>query len=611
MANMENNVEQQTSSSESTNVEDGSMEGTSTHKSRELLRHGNRKREHEIVPETAESGATPNKNACQPPSPTFKSRSRSRDGDPRHQVQTSNANLAAIMKPPDSNQQHRIAMNQASTSGSLKSCNTDQRLDGQTDSVKVQHKTKQDVTTHILPTANQQDTTKENGTTSNVASNSVTVGQHDTTDKDAQTNSATELRTIIDGLSKSLPSDKLQYKLDIQLPLVNEWVAELHDKLKGDLGWPDLSRMDVVANRNAFVDLPTKLLAEKLNWLLRSREEALQSIMKWQTAPPTISVLPHWMLFPKFTQRTDFSSNIHRYCAQFEQAYVKQITVHFIECFRNIQGEIDAITNVRPECIALLTSEQQTGLHDKQSKRTARLSQIKSANAKPSSSTSSRLAKSSSNMNATSSINATSANNRTATASNNAPTADSMIATSSKNATSINDNVAMDTAPVGAQSDNSVNKPAAPWPGTPNAQRRRRGNSSRRYQSNRYAPSQGNAPQTGRPIYNRQFWNSNYYNNSNRQQPWTHYNYRRPQYGPFRYPNYYNSYNNGGGYYRYSSAGRNHNYRPPWPNHNYEHRLPSNRYDYAQHGIYETQHRGNGAIWHPYGDYKSYGGYSY
>jgi hypothetical protein len=61
------------------------------------------------------------------------------------------------------------------------------------------------------------------------------VEQQDTTYKNALAKSATELRTITDGLSTSLPKDKQQYKLDIALPLVNDWIAELLNKLKGEL----------------------------------------------------------------------------------------------------------------------------------------------------------------------------------------------------------------------------------------------------------------------------------------------------------------------------------------------------------------------------------------
>jgi hypothetical protein len=617
MANLEKNVEQQVSSSVSNDGQSSastsigpnvvSNEEGCGHKSREILRAGKRKPEQDLQSEMTESGATPTKNACQSPSsPSYKSRSRSRGGGLRQQVQTSYANLAAIMKPPDSSKQQGVVENQSNTSASAKASTSDQRVDGQADRVNVLHQTKQDAAPRIQATVNQHDAANRKAATDNLALGSVVGDQQDTTYKNATANSATELRAIVDGLAKSLPNDKLQYNFDISLPQVDEWMSELHDKLKGELKWPDVSEMDVVGNYNAFVDLPIKLLAEKLNWLLRSREEALQNIMKWQTTPPKISVLPHWMLFPKFTQRTDFSKNMHLFGAQLEQAYAKQITVHFIECFRNIQMEIDEIAKQRPECVVQLTNEQQSELHNKQAKSKVRFSQI-TKSTKPASAascpntTSSRLAMSSSNMNATSSINATSANNAT--------TASNVIASSSKDATSVNDNVAMDTAPFGAQSDNSVNKPAAPWPGKPNAQRRRRGNSNRRNHHNRYAPLQSNAPQTGRPIYNRQFWNSNYYNNNNRQQPWTHYNHYN-QYGPFRYSKYYNSYNRGGGYYRYSSGGQNHNYPPPWRNH-YEHLPSSNRYDYASRGLYETQYRGTGASWQPYGNYQSYGGYSY
>jgi hypothetical protein len=484
---------------------------------------------------------------------------------------------------------HGEAQGSEPSAATAKQSNADQDRFGKTSRGTAQHQTKQHGASRNEPAANQLDTAHNNA-----ASNSANL--HDTTHKGTTINSDVELRSIIDGLSKSLPKGTPCSKVQVQLPQVDEWVAALHDKLHDVIGWPNLSEMEVVGDYSTYTDLPAKVLAEKLNWLLRSREEALQNIMKWQTSPPTIPGLPHWMVFPRFAQRTDFSKNIQRFNAEFEHKYVAQITIHFIECFRNIQREVDAIVSNRSECIDLLTEEQQTTLHDKQKKTNVRLSQMKSGTA--------------GNRNATSSKNGTTScitvrtSSNNAASSKNATAASNMIATSSKNATSVNDNVAMDTAAPLAQSDHSVNKSAAQWPGKPNVQRRRRSNSNRRYDNNRYAPSQHNAPQTARPVHNRQFWNSNYYSNYRQRQPyaqpWTHYNLRRLQNGPFR-PNYY---------YRHNSAGQYYNYQPPWRNY-YEQRPLSGRYDYDSGGQYQTECRRTATSWQPYGNYQSYGGYCY
>jgi hypothetical protein len=625
MANLLNNAEQLTSDSASADGQISTCTNTAQnvdnlddgcgHNSRDRLRGGKRKPEQDLQTEMTVGGATPTKNMCQshdhsPPSPHLMSR-RSRSGL-RNQVLTSNSNLAAIMKAPDANQQQqRVVINLSNSSGGLKHSNTDQQLDGRAGRVNVQHQTNQDATS-IQGAVNQRDTLTHNATTSTLTHDSAGMQQRDTTYKQAAANGTTELRAIVDGLSKSLPTNQQQCKFDITLPLVNDWIAELHDKLKNDPRWPDVSEMDVVANYNTFVDLPIKLLAEKLNWLFRSREEALQNIMKWQTTPPKISILPHWMLFPKFTQRTDFSKNIHRYSAQFEQAYVKQITVHFIECFRNIQQEIDVIAHERPECIALLTEEQQSELRNKRSKSNMRFSQI-TALTKSVAATSSRHATSSYNANTTFSVNAAPANNIAATSFINATSADNMIATSSKNGMSVNDNTAMDTTMAGAQPDHAANKPAAQWPGESRGQQRRRGSYNRRYNRNQYAPSQHYATQTARPFYNRQFWNSKHYSNHRQRQPyaqpWTYYNQRRAQNGPFRRPNYYDSRNRRDGYARYNSFGQSYNSKPPW--HNYYGQRPLKTHSYATGGTYETERRGFAATWQPYGNYQSYGGYTY
>ena len=81
------------------------------------------------------------------------------------------------------------------------------------------------------------------------------------------------------------------------------------------------------------------------------------------------------MLFPRFTQRTDCSTNIHRFSAQLEQSYIKLTTIHFIESFRSIQLEIDAVITNRPEWVALLTEYQQETLHDMQVKSKVRFAQ--------------------------------------------------------------------------------------------------------------------------------------------------------------------------------------------------------------------------------------------
>ena len=70
-------------------------------------------------------------------------------------------------------------------------------------------------------------------------------------------------------------------EFDFKLTQVNAWIAELHTSLKDGTHWPNLSEMDVTGNYSDFVDIPVNVLAGKLNWLLRSREEALQNIMKW------------------------------------------------------------------------------------------------------------------------------------------------------------------------------------------------------------------------------------------------------------------------------------------------------------------------------------------
>jgi hypothetical protein len=305
------------------------------------------------------------------------------------------------------------------------------------------------------------------------------------------------------------------------------------------------------------------------------------------------------MLFPKLMQRTDFSKHIHRFSSEFEQAYIKQITMHFIESFRNIQAEIDAIVTQRPECIALLTGQQQSELHNKQAKSNARFLQM-SASAKPSSAASLRHAACTNDNNATPSMNAASTNGG--------------IAMCSNIATSINDNAAMDTTAEVAQPGHPANKPA-PWPPEPRVQQRPRSRSNRQHSYNQHAPLRNYTQQTNERIYNRQFWNSNYYNNNRqrqpRAQPWTHYSQRRTQYGPFRRPNYQNGYNSrGGGYYHYNSDRRNYNYRPPWPNH-YEQQQFSNRQHYDPVGIYEAEHCRTGTGWQPYGNYQSYGGYTY
>jgi hypothetical protein len=628
MDNLKNSVEQQPSSSVSTDPQNNASTSTEQnmehqddgcgHKSRERLRANKRNHDHDLdlQSEMAVGSPTPTKNICRsPPSPRLmSSRSRSRAESLRNQVLVSNSNLAAIMKPPDANkQQQRVNVNLSNTIGGSKPSNTDQQVGGQTGRVSVQHQTKQSTATGVQLTVNHPDTVTQNATTINLTRDSATMQHQSTTFKNGTANSTTELRTIIDGLSKSLSTDKQQCGFDITLPHVNDWIAALHGKLTDELKWPDVSGMEVVGNSNAFVDLPIKLLAEKLNWLLRSREEALQNVMKWQTTPPKIAVLPNWMVFPKFTQRTDFSKSIHQYSAQFEQAYVKQITVHFIECFRNIQQEIDVIVHERPECMALLTSEQQSELRNKQSKSNARFSQM-TASTKYATATSSRQAMSASNINPTSSVGAAAANNITATSFINATSVNNMLGPSSKNGVSVNDNAAMDTTGAEAQPDHAANKSAAQWPGESRGQQRRRGSSNRRYNRNRYASSQHYAAQTARPIYNRQLWNSNYYSNNPQPQPygrpWTYYNQRRPQNGPFRRPNYYNSHNRRGGHVRYNSYGQSYNNQPPW--HNYHGQRPLTRgHSYAAGGTYDTEYRGTAARWQPYGNYQSYGGYAY
>ena len=161
----------------------------------------------------------------------------------------------------------------------------------------------------------------------------------------------------ISGLSHSLPEKDKRKSLDFKLTQVNEWLSELQNKLADDAGWPRLSEMEIAGKYSTFTGLPITLLVEKLNWLVRSREEALQNILKWQTSPPKLSVFPQWMCFPRFAQRTDFSNNMLLFSARLEREYVKQITLHFIECFKTIQLEIEAIINDHPECMALLVGE--------------------------------------------------------------------------------------------------------------------------------------------------------------------------------------------------------------------------------------------------------------
>lgn len=131
------------------------------------------------------------------------------------------------------------------------------------------------------------------------------------------------------------------------------------------------SHMYAICNHSLVTNSPAKLPAAELNWLLRSQEEALPSITKWLVPQLNISVFPQRMLFAGFTQRTDISGNIRRFNAAQEEAFGKQVTLHFVESGRGIQLEIEAIISDRSECVALLTAGRCELFHAEQTKSKA------------------------------------------------------------------------------------------------------------------------------------------------------------------------------------------------------------------------------------------------
>jgi hypothetical protein len=158
-----------------------------------------------------------------------------------------------------------------------------------------------------------------------------------------------EVHAIIAGLSNPAASSNKEGLIHLKLPLVEEWIAELLEKLKNDND--GLTGVPVSGKPSpAVTGLPSKVLAEKLSWLLQAREEALQNIMKWQTTPPQLTLFPHWTLFPRFAQRTDFAANMQESSTRLERAYAN-----------------------------LLTAEQHDALQTKQKKRSTRFAHVATA----------------------------------------------------------------------------------------------------------------------------------------------------------------------------------------------------------------------------------------
>jgi hypothetical protein len=175
----------------------------------------------------------------------------------------------------------------------------------------------------------------------------------------------------LDELSMSIPAGSQRPIPLVKLPEIEEWITSLSDELKADRdGLPDLADMDVRINPNQTDTggLTSKLAAEKLLLLFVTREEALQNIMKWHTTQPPLTLLPHWTLFPRFTQRTDFSYNFRLFSNRLEHAYINLLTQHYIESFHDIQHDIDDMVSAHPDCVELLTQLQCSTIAEKRKK---------------------------------------------------------------------------------------------------------------------------------------------------------------------------------------------------------------------------------------------------
>jgi hypothetical protein len=194
-----------------------------------------------------------------------------------------------------------------------------------------------------------------------------------------------EQHQLVEELRRQQPSDAGRL-LDIKSPNVDAWTAELSAQLSDDATkFINLSQLRVVEKDAQFqsVSLSTaagELVAKRLLSLLESREEALQNVMKWQTAPPQLTVFPRWALYPRFAQRTDFSRTIHELSGQIEKTFVNLITQHFIASLHTIQQEIDSITNSRPECVRLLREKQCEAIAAKQKKSRVRFGHLTAHN---------------------------------------------------------------------------------------------------------------------------------------------------------------------------------------------------------------------------------------
>jgi hypothetical protein len=104
---------------------------------------------------------------------------------------------------------------------------------------------------------------------------------------------------LIDELRKLKSADHYQ-QLDLKLPDVEMWLAEISAQLQADtVNFPDLTGYRVadkhIPHTFTYVDsMPDELLAKRTFSLLQAREETLQSICKWQSTPPQLALFPHW-----------------------------------------------------------------------------------------------------------------------------------------------------------------------------------------------------------------------------------------------------------------------------------------------------------------------------
>jgi hypothetical protein len=186
---------------------------------------------------------------------------------------------------------------------------------------------------------------------------------------------------LIDQLRK-LKSADFHQQLDMQLPDVENWLTQLSMQLRTDISdSPDVFRPHVadtfMPHTLTYVDtMPDELLAKRVSSLLQARDEALQNICKWQSVPPKLALLQQWAIYPRFSQRTNFSNTVQLLESQLERTYVTLVTEHFIHSFRSIQQEIDTVMCKRPDCIRMLRENQFDVIAAKQKKTRIRFQQV-------------------------------------------------------------------------------------------------------------------------------------------------------------------------------------------------------------------------------------------